>query len=288
MLERGMWVPPSLIRIALTGVLGVLVALPLVAESAQAQTQAPARRGWLGIAMESAPDGVRVGHVIRGSPAEKAGVLEGDRLVRVVGKDVATPREVIALLSGHGEGEPVAVTLSRAGKDMALTVTLATFPAPDDILRMDRVGASAPTWTGIEPVGGAPASLASLRGRVVLLDFWATWCGPCRELAPELSALQARYGAQGLSVVGITTDPAEAAAAFKEHVDMRYPIAIDAHAETSRAYGVSALPTLFIVDKRGVVRDVGVGFDPDHGSQLEALVKTLLAEPAPREPTQAH
>jgi thiol-disulfide isomerase/thioredoxin len=122
----------------------------------------------------------------------------------------------------------------------------------------------------------------------VLLDFWATWCGPCRELAPELSALQARYGAQGLSVVGITTDPAEAAAAFKEHVDMRYPIAIDAHAETSRAYGVSALPTLFIVDKRGVVRDVGVGFDPDHGSQLEALVKTLLAEPAPREATQAH
>jgi thiol-disulfide isomerase/thioredoxin len=237
-------------------------------------------RGWLGVALESAADGVHAAHVVRGSPADKAGVQPGDRIVRVVNAPVVSPREVIEILSTHPEGEVVALVLSRAGHETALSVTLAQFPSPDEMLRMDHVGMPAPAWTGIEPTGGAPASLISLRGRVVVIDFWATWCGPCRDVAPELSALQARYGAQGLSVVGITTDTAEAAMTYKERVEMRYPVEIDPRGETSRAYGVSALPTLFVVDKRGVVRDVGVGFEPSQSVRLEALVKTLLAEPA--------
>jgi peroxiredoxin len=113
---------------------------------------------------------------------------------------------------------------------------------------------------------------------VVLLDFWAMWCGPCRLIQPKLSALQAKYGAQGLSVVGITTDELEQAAAFKERTQMRYPVVSDPNGETTSAYGVSGLPTLFVIDKRGVVRDVTVGYDPGREASLEALVQTLLAE----------
>ena len=241
-------------------------------------------RGWLGIAMEPAADGVHVSHVIRGSPAEKAGVHEGDRVLRVADHDVSTPREVVQSISPHADGDVVAVALARAGHEMSVSVTLAAFPSPEQMLRMDHLGAQAPAWAGIEPLIGAPASLASLRGRVVLLDFWASWCGPCRDLVPALSAMQARYGAQGLSVVGITTDTADVATAFKERAAMRYAVEVDAHGETSVAYGVSALPTVYVLDKRGVVRDVSVGFDPSHAAQLEALVKTLLAEPAPSAP----
>jgi thiol-disulfide isomerase/thioredoxin len=187
---------------------------------------------------------------------------------------------VIDLLSGRSAGDVVPVALARAGRELTLSVKLAAFPAPDEMLRMDHLGAPAPAWAGTEPMSGAPESLASLRGRVVLIDFWATWCGPCRDLAPELSALQARYGAQGLSVIGITTDTMEAAAMFKERVDMRYAVEVDARGETSRAYGVSALPTLFVLDKDGVVRDVSVGFDTSSGARLEGLVKTLLARPS--------
>ena len=62
---------------------------------------------------------------------------------------------------------------------------------------------------------------------------------------------------------------------------MKYPTVVDTQGDTSRAYGIGSLPSLFILDKRGVVRDVAVGFDPSHDAAVEQLVKTLLAEPAP-------
>ena len=146
---------------------------------------------------------------------------------------------------------------------------------------MDLVGAPAPAWTKVSALAGAPSSIAQLRGRVVLVDFWASWCGPCRMLAPRLSALKEKFGAQGLTVVGITTDEAEKAAVFAEKHQMRYGIVVDKDGDTSRAYGVSALPTMLLVDKKGVVRDVFIGYDPSGDARLEASLKTLLAETAP-------
>ncbi len=110
-------------------------------------------------------------------------------------------------------------------------------------------------------------------------------------LAPKLSALKDQFGAQGLSVVGITTDDAERAAVLAERHGMRYGIVVDKDGETSRAYGVTALPTMLIVDKKGIVRDVVIGFDPSSNVRVEATLKTLLAErvpveaPPPRAPT---
>jgi thiol-disulfide isomerase/thioredoxin len=144
------------------------------------------------------------------------------------------------------------------------------------------VGAFAPTWKGIETVSGAfPPSIGSLRGRVVLLDFWATWCMPCRVVIPKLGALQARYGAQGLSVLGMSTETAQDVALFAQRVAMRYPVAIDKDAETTRSYGVASLPTLIVIDKRGVVRDVAIGYDSSEDARLDSSVRALLAEPAP-------
>jgi thiol-disulfide isomerase/thioredoxin len=280
MLERGMRSRQASFARVRAAIFAATLVLGLAAGH-DVSAQVARGRGWLGIMMEPGTDGVRVSHVVRGSPADKAGVHEGDTVRRVFGKSVGTPRDVIGLISAHSDGESVALGLARGAKDMAVSATLVAFPSPDEMLRMDRLGTFAPPWSGVEPLSGGPASLADLRGKVVVLDFWATWCGPCRDLAPALSALQARYGAQGLTVVGITVDPADTAALFKERVDMRYPIAIDTHADTSRTYGVSALPTLFVLDRRSVVRDVSVGYDPSHAAQVEALVKTLLAESPP-------
>jgi thiol-disulfide isomerase/thioredoxin len=115
----------------------------------------------------------------------------------------------------------------------------------------------------------------------VLVDFWATWCGPCRFVAPKLSTLQSRYGAQGLSVVGVSTEDAQDVALFAERTAMGYPVGSDAHGETTRSYGVSSLPTMVLIDKRGVVRDVSIGYDPGEDARLEQSIRSLLAESAP-------
>ncbi len=237
---------------------------------------------WMGVQMDTTNGaGVGVVHVVRGSPADKGGVRMGDRIVGVDGAKVATPGDVTRAVQAHRVGDTVGVELERAGAAVKAQLVLASRPTGDEIMRMDLVGAFAPAWTNVTAPAGAPQSLASLKGRVVVMDFWASWCGPCKLLAPRLSALRDRLGAQGLTVVGVTTDDAQKAAEFANKHDMRYPTVLDTSADTSKSYGVGALPTMIVVDKRGVVREVFVGFDPTGDAKLETLVKTLLAEPTP-------
>ena len=98
---------------------------------------------------------------------------------------------------------------------------------------------------------------------------------------PKLGALQARYGAQGLDVLGVSTEDAQDVALFTQRMDVRYAVAIDKHAQTTRSYGVVSLPTLVVIDKRGVVRDVAIGYDSSEDARLESSVRALLAERAP-------
>ena len=237
---------------------------------------------WLGVSMDAGGDiGVTVEHVVRGSPAEKGGVRAGDRIVGVDGAKITAPGHVTRAVGAHKVGETISVEVERRGAAVTASVVLASRPSGDEILKMDLVGAAAPAWSKVSALAGAPTSIDQLKGRVVLLDFWASWCGPCRMLAPRLSALKDKFGAQGLSVVGITTDDAEKAAVFAEKTQMRYGIVVDKEGATSRAYGVTALPTMLLVDKKGVVREVFIGYDPGADARVEAALKTLLAETAP-------
>jgi thiol-disulfide isomerase/thioredoxin len=236
---------------------------------------------WIGVTMDKGSDiGVPVLHVVRGSPAEKGGLKKGDRIVTVDGARVAAASDVSRTVQAHKIGDHVSLEVDRAGSSVSMTLALAERPTGDEILRMDLVGAAAPPWTRVTPLSGAPASLDKVKGKVVLVDFWATWCGPCRMLAPKLTALKDRFGAQGLTVVGITTDDAAKAALFAERAGMRYGIVVDNDGATSGAYGIVALPTMLLVDKKGIVRDVFVGYDPAHDAKVEAAIKSLLAEHA--------
>lgn len=271
-------------RVFLTALwsMATLGSAALVASDASAQSAYG--RPWLGVAMdpESPGSGVRVGHVVRRSPADAAGIREGDRLLRVGATSVVRGADVIRAVSAYAVGEIVDVAFVRAGNEKAAHVTLASYPSQDDMMRMDLIGAPAPTWRDIEAVSGVfPASIAAVRGRVVLIDFWATWCVPCRIVIPKLGLLQARYGAQGLSVLGISTEDAQDVALFAQRMPFRYAVAVDKHAQTTRSYGVASLPTLVVIDKQGMVRDVAVGYDPTQDTRLETTVRALLAESPP-------
>ena len=278
----------ALIRLALAAAAALAPAVGVLVPS-DAHAQAATERPWLGIAMDAegphpSGPGVRVGHVIRGSPADKAGLREGDRVLRIAGNAVMRGADVVRTVAGYAVGDAIDVVYVRGDspKEQSVRATLAPFPSQDQMMRMDLVGAFAPPWKDLEVASGSfPASIGSLHGHVVLLDFWATWCAPCRVVIPKLGDLQSRYGAQGLNVLGVSTEDAQDVALFAQRMAMHYGVASDRHGVTSRTYGVVSLPTLVVIDKRGVVRDVTVGYDPMGDARLEGTVKALLSEPTP-------
>ena len=114
-------------------------------------------------------------------------------------------------------------------------------------------------------------------GIPLLVDFWASWCGPCRQMMPALNRLSQRYGAQGLTVLGVTDEPASVARSVGMQMSIRYTLATSPTGVAR--FNVQSLPTLVAIDRAGRVREVAVGFEGP--ARLEALVTRLLAEPTP-------
>lgn len=117
-------------------------------------------------------------------------------------------------------------------------------------------------------------------GRVHVVDFWATWCDPCREQLPVLDALAARHGRDVVGVVGVAFDEERGAVeAFLADTPVSFPIVWDRGGETySASLGIDRLPTTVLVDRRGVVRAVHLGYERAGAEELEAELRRLLAE----------
>ena len=129
----------------------------------------------------------------------------------------------------------------------------------------------------MEDLHGHQISSADLRGKVVLIDFWATWCQPCKKEMPGYQQLADRYGARGLGVVGFkfdvmpdTEDPVQ----FARKIGVRYPLAVAAEDLKLKFGGVEGLPTTLIYDRNGVLRQKIVGFE--YTGVVESEVKALL------------
>lgn len=236
---------------------------------------AAAAAGFMGVGLEAQPDGtLRVMNVAPSSPASTAGIAPGDIIVRARGGTPGSVDTFTMSVRAAGAGTEYPIDIRRGNRPLHLTVRLG--PSP----RMGlTVGQPPPVLVSQVVMGAGPGDLEQLHGRVVLLDFWASWCGPCRMVMPVLNQLHQRYAAQGLTVLGVTDEPAATARLVGTQLSIQYTLATEASAPSR--FGVRSLPTLVVIDRRGNVRRVSVGVDPSEMRTLDHLVQQLLAEPVP-------
>lgn len=141
------------------------------------------------------------------------------------------------------------------------------------------VDQSAPFFSLKELRNGSAIDLSDYRGKVVYLDFWASWCVPCRESFPVLSDLYEKYQNQGFEVIAVNLDEnPDAAREFIERYPADYALAMGFGSEVPTVYEVVVMPTAYLIDAEGVIRLVHHGFKLEHVDFLEAVLEKLLAE----------
>jgi len=129
--------------------------------------------------------------------------------------------------------------------------------------------------------GGAPVAMAALKGNVVYVDFWASWCVPCRLSMPALDELYRRNKSRGFTVVGVNKDATAAdARRFLAKVPVTFALVQDAGDAAARGFDVKAMPSGYLVDRKGVVRHVHRGFTAETRAALEREIDSLLKEPS--------
>ena len=180
-----------------------------------------------------------------------------------MGKKMATSLAIILLIgilaSGCGPTKP------------APTTDTTQLAVPEGI----NIGARAPDFQ-LQTLDGKMVKLSDLRGKPVLLNFWATWCGPCRSEMPYLQQINDSYSAKGLVLLAI--DIAESPATvekFMTELDLSMTVPMDTDKKVAKAYGITAIPTTFLIDKEGIIRQKMVGAFPNKAA-IETLLKTII------------
>lgn len=168
----------------------------------------------------------------------------------------------------------VTAALILVGSAVLIAVLTFSFGRPPGPIDTPIVGQPAPAFD-LETLDGARLSLAELRGSAVVLNFWASWCVPCREEAPLLTAADVEYRSRGLRVVGIVyQDTVESAADFMRRYGQDYPGLLDPDGRTAIDYGVFGIPETFFVDAAGIVRSRQLGAVT--ATQLRRQIEAIL------------
>lgn len=137
---------------------------------------------------------------------------------------------------------------------------------------------NAPDFT-LKTLEGSNLRLEEYRGQVVLLNFWASWCGPCRQEMPILDRLHQRYEDTGFAVLGVNVEgKAKPAQEIVDKTNVTFPVLIDQAQATSKLYNLQAMPSTVVIDRDGVIRYIHRGYKPGDEAKYVEVVKTLIRE----------
>ena len=145
-------------------------------------------------------------------------------------------------------------------------------------LAADPTGGPAPQFT-LAARGGSNVSLAQYKGQVVMLNFWASWCGPCRQEMPLLESIYKKYNRLGFTLIGVNVEPdSNAANEWLKQTPVSFPILYDKESKVSKMYDVAGMPSTVIIDRTGKVRVLHRGYKPGDENEYLDSIRTLVRE----------
>jgi peroxiredoxin len=158
-----------------------------------------------------------------------------------------------------------------------LLASIVAFVVPNLVLAAE-VGKTAPDFT-LKSLDGKNLKLSEMAGNVVLINFWASWCGPCREEMPLLNALHNKYEPLGFTVLGVNVEEdVKGAKGFLKNFPVDFPVLLDNTNRVSKQFKVVAMPTTVVVDRDGNMRYLHQGYKSGDEAKYRQMVKTLVRE----------
>lgn len=230
---------------------------------------------WLGFSFKKEPYQNQIALVVEGihpaSGALAAGVSSGDKIISINKKPITAVAIIQQVLKSKKTGESVTLVLIRGNKEQTVSIKLTE--RPDDISN----------WTG-SAIGSkivgfgknfyANGDKRQEKPKAILLDFWATWCIPCRQTLPILDRLYGKLAKEGLEVVGVSKESLSDLQAFNQKHPAPFPLYRDADLKFSNHYRISAVPTLMLLDGNGYIQKVWSGVPNE--AQLEKAIRETM------------
>lgn len=167
---------------------------------------------------------------------------------------------------------------SQSFKHLSLVAAVLLLAMSQPALAAKKMGGAAPDFT-LQSNQGSNIRLSELKGSVVLLNFWASWCGPCRKEMPLLEDIQKKYSALGFTILGVNVDKdSRLANKILDDITVTFPVLYDPKGDVSKQYDVDAMPTTVIVDRNGNMRFLHRGYKPGYEDDYIAQIKQLIRE----------
>jgi peroxiredoxin len=163
-------------------------------------------------------------------------------------------------------------------KTLLITMAVSLLSVPGQVDAAPRIGQPSPDFKTVS-TSGQSISQENYRGHVLIIDFFATWCQPCRQSIPHLVEMNRKYARQGLQILGLSVDEEgeRAVKAFTDEFRVNYPLAMAGDSITAD-FGVRSVPVMYLIDKKGRIAEVYRGYSGEMSRSVELSIKRLLTE----------